>query len=253
MSQVDRPVVLITGVAGGIGSAIARAFGQAGWGVAGVDQRDSAASRDLDLFVAADIASERGSRDLFDEVETRLGRLDALVNNAAIQIAKPLIDTSPAEWDAVMAVNLRAVYLAMRNAHPLLRKRGGSIVNIGSVHSVATSAGIAAYAASKGGLMALTRVAAIEFAADGIRVNAVLPGAVDTSMLHAGLTRGRSTDADPGERMRALERRHVVGRVGRPDEIAQAVLFLADPNKSSFIIGQALVVDGGATARLSTE
>src|SRR5687768_17149243 len=126
MSQVDRPVVLITGAAGGIGSAIARAFGQAGWGVAGVDQRDSA-SPDLDLFVAADIASERGSRDVFDRVETRLGRLDALVNNAAIQIAKPLIDTLPDEWDAVMAVNLRAVYLAIRNAHPLLRKRGGSI------------------------------------------------------------------------------------------------------------------------------
>lgn len=253
MSQADRPVVLVTGVGGGIGSATARAFKQAGWCVAGVDQRDNATSPDLDLFMAANIAIEGENRDVFDQIETRLERLDALVNNAAIQIVKPLVDTSPDEWDAVMAINLRAVYLAIRNAHPLLRKRGGAIVNIGSVHSVATSGGIAAYATSKGGLIVLTRVAAIELAADGIRVNAVLPGAVDTGMLHAGLTRGGSTDSDVEAEMRALGRRHALGRVGRPDEIAQAVLFLADPDKSSFIIGQALVVDGGATARLSTE
>lgn len=253
MSQEDRPVVLVTGVGGGIGAAIARAFKQAGWCVAGVDQRNSATSADLDLFMTANIAMERENRDVFDQLEARLGRLDALVNNAAIQIVRPLVDTSPDEWDAVMAINLRAVYLAIRNAHPLLRRRGGAIVNIGSVHSVATSGGIAAYATSKGGLIVLTRVAAIELAADGIRVNAVLPGAVDTSMLHAGLTRGGSTDSDAEEGIRALGRRHVLGRVGRPDEIAQAVLFLADPNTSSFIVGQALVVDGGATARLSTE
>lgn len=253
MSQVDRPVVLVTGVGGGIGSAIARAFKQAGWCVAGVDQRDSATSPDLDLFMTANIAIERDSRGVFDELEARLGRLDALVNNAAIQIVKPLVDTSPDEWDAVMGINLRAVYLAIRNAHQLLRKHGGAIVNIGSVHSIATSGGLAAYATSKGGLIVLTRVAAMELAADGIRVNAVLPGAVDTSMLHAGLARGGSAGREAEEGMRALERRHVLGRVGRPDEIAQAVLFLADPDKSSFIIGQALVVDGGATARLSTE
>jgi NAD(P)-dependent dehydrogenase (short-subunit alcohol dehydrogenase family) len=253
MSQVDRPVVLVTGVGGGIGSAIARAFKQAGWCVAGVDQRDSAASPAFDLFMTANIAIEGENRSVFDELDTRLGRLDALVNNAAIQIVKPLVDTTPDEWDAVMAINLRAVYLAIRNAHALLRGRGGAIVNIGSVHSVATSGGIAAYATSKGGLIVLTRVAAMELAADGIRVNAVLPGAVDTSMLHAGLTRGASTGGAAEDRMRALERRHLLGRVGRPDEIAQAVLFLADPDKASFIIGQALIVDGGATARLSTE
>ena len=253
MTAADRPVVLVTGVGGGIGSATARAFKQAGWSVAGVDRRADATSPDLDLFVTADIAIERESRGVFDELETRLGRLDALVNNAAIQIVKRLVDTSPDEWDAVMGINLRAVYLAIRHAHPMLRARGGAVVNIGSVHSVATSAGIAAYVTSKGGLIALTRVAALELAADGIRVNAVLPGATDTSMLRGGLTRGRSTDADTDESMRALERRHVLGRVGRPDEIAQAVLFLADSTRSSFIIGQALVVDGGAAARLSTE
>jgi NAD(P)-dependent dehydrogenase (short-subunit alcohol dehydrogenase family) len=253
MSDVEKRVVVITGVGGGIGSATARAFGEAGWSVAGVDVRNSAARPEVDLFVATDIATERGSCAVFDQIGARFGRLDALVNNAAVQIVKPLVETMPDEWDTVMSVNLRAVYLAIRNAYPLLRKRGGAIVNIGSVHSVATSSGIAAYAASKGGLMALTRAAALELAADGIRVNAVLPGAVDTRMLQSGLVRTRSTDSDAGERMRALERRHVLGRVGRPDEVAQAVLFLAEPQTSSFIIGQTLVVDGGATARLSTE
>jgi NAD(P)-dependent dehydrogenase (short-subunit alcohol dehydrogenase family) len=253
MSEDARPVVVITGVAGGIGAATARAFAQAGWRVAGVDRRADAARPDLDLFLDADIATEPGNRAVFDQAGARFGRLDALVNNAAIQVVKPLVETSPEEWDAVMASNLRAAYLAIRNACPLLRQAGGAIVNVGSVHSVATSAGLAAYVASKGGLMALTRAAALELAPEGIRVNAVLPGAVDTGMLQSGLVRTRATDSGAAERMRALERRHVLGRVGRPDEIAQAVLFLADPQRSSFIIGQALVVDGGATARLSTE
>jgi glucose 1-dehydrogenase len=121
------------------------------------------------------------------------------------------------------------------------------------VHAVQTSANIAAYAASKGGLLALTRAMAIEFAADNIRVNAILPGAVDTPMLRAGLGRDHVTGADIHTRLENLAGKTVNGRIGTPDEIAHAIYFLADGTQSSFMTGQALIVDGGATARLSTE
>jgi NAD(P)-dependent dehydrogenase (short-subunit alcohol dehydrogenase family) len=118
---------------------------------------------------------------------------------------------------------------------------------------VQTSANIAAYAASKGGLLALTRALAIEFAPDNIRVNAILPGAVDTPMLRAGLGRGHAGHGDMQDRLDNLARRTVNGRIGQPAEIAHAIYFLVDEEQSSFMTGQALVVDGGATARLSTE
>ncbi len=125
--------------------------------------------------------------------------LDAVVNNAAVQIAKPMLETTVEEWDRVMASNLRSVFLGAKLAHPLLKAGGGgAIVNVSSVHAVQTSANIAAYAASKGGLLALTRAMAIEFAPDNIRVNAILPGAVDTPMLRAGLDRGTLDRRDYG-------------------------------------------------------
>ncbi len=126
-------------------------------------------------------------------------------------------------------------------------------MNVSSVHAVATSANIAAYAASKGGLLALTRAMAIEFATDQIRVNAILPGAVDTPMLHAGLNRSHTRGDSLDRRLENLAHKTVIGRVGTPAEIAHAIYFLADETQSSFMTGQALIVDGGATARLSTE
>ena len=130
---------------------------------------------------------------------------------------------------------------------------GGAIVNVSSVHAVATSANISAYAASKGGLLALTRAMAIEFAPDNIRVNAILPGAVDTPMLRAGLDRDHAGGGSMLDRLENLARKTVNGRIGRPEEIAHTIYFLADNAQSSFMTGQALIVDGGATARLSTE
>lgn len=250
---MDQRVVLITGVAGGIGRATAGVFAEAGWRVVGVDRGAEAAPAGVGRYIRADIADVASSEAIFAEVTAGEGRLDALVNNAAVQVAKPLVETTPDEWDAVMASNLRSVYLAVRNAHPLLRARGGAIVNVSSVHAVATSANIAAYAASKGALSALTRALAIELARERIRVNAVLPGAVDTPMLHAGLMRGHVEGATLPELMGALASRTVMGRIGQPQEIGRAILFLADEGLSSFVTGQSLVVDGGATARLSTE
>ena len=153
-----------------------------------------------------------------------------------------------------MAANLRSVFLGLKLAHPFIKAAGGgAIVNVSSVHAIATSANISAYAASKGGLLALTREMAIEFAPDNIRVNAVLPGAVDTPMLREGMKRGIFGDLSIQERLDNLASKTVIGRIGAPREIAEAIYFLADDSHSSFITGQGLVVDGGATARLSTE
>jgi glucose 1-dehydrogenase len=248
-----KRVALITGVAGGIGKATAVLFADAGWHVVGVARRQMDSPPGVHHLICADVSNESQSQRAFGEVAATEKQIDALVNNAAIQVSKPLLQTTTEEWDAVMASNLRSVYLAVRHAHPLMRGRGASIVNVSSVHAIATSANIAAYAASKGALAALTRALSIELAPDGIRVNAVLPGAVDTPMLHSGLRRGHLAGASVQDLMQDLGQRTVMGRVGRPEEIGRAILFLADSNWSSFMTGQMLVVDGGATARLSTE
>jgi NAD(P)-dependent dehydrogenase (short-subunit alcohol dehydrogenase family) len=246
-------VVLITGVAGGIGRATARVFATAGWHVIGVDRREADDLPGVTHFIQADISDPGSPQRIFAAVTENEGRLDALVNNAAVQICKPLVETTPEEWDLTMASNLRSVFLSIRQAYPLLKRQGGAIVNVSSVHAVATSVGIAAYAASKGALLALTRATALELAEDKIRVNAVLPGAIETPMLHAGLSRGHVQGSDLDELVRGLGKKHVMGRVGQPAEIGRAILFLADGEQSSFMTGQALIVDGGATARLSTE
>jgi len=246
-------VVLITGVAGSIGGAIAEAFAAAGFGVVGCDRETPRAAASSGRFVSTDLTDPQAAAALVAEVGEREGRLDVLVNNAGVQIAKGVVDTTLAEWDEVLAVNLRAPFLLAREGHRWLRRQGGAIVNVASVHAVATSQGMAAYAASKGGLVALTRALALEFAADGIRVNAVLPGAIDTPMLEAGLGRGRLAGADLGAGKAGLASRTPLGRLGRPEDVAQAVLFLADGRRSGFVTGQVLVADGGATARLSTE
>jgi NAD(P)-dependent dehydrogenase (short-subunit alcohol dehydrogenase family) len=188
-----------------------------------------------------------------EEVSADWDGLEALVNNAATQIIKPLLQTTVQEWDQAMATNLRAAYLTAKEAHALLARAGGAIVNIGSVHALATSVNVANYAASKGGLVALTRAQALEFASDSIRVNSVLPGAIDTEMLRQGLDRDESTPDDPEEKLKALAANTPLGRVGLPSEIARVILFLADNDQSSFITGQSIIADGGALARLSTE
>jgi glucose 1-dehydrogenase len=247
--------VLITGAAGGIGRATVHVFAESGWRVIGVDRAPFGESfPSKGLFIQSDISLPEDMETIFAQAQAYTKSLDALVNNAAIQIIKPLLETSVAEWDSVMAHNLRSVFLGARLAYPLLKARGGgAIVNVSSVHAVQTSANIASYAASKGGLLALTRAMAIEFAADEIRVNAILPGAVDTPMLHAGLSRDHVQGGSLTARLENLARKTVNGRIGQPEEIAHAIYFLADSTQSSFMTGQALVVDGGATARLSTE
>ncbi len=248
-----KRVVVVTGAAGGIGNAIARLFAENHWHVVGVDLKEGSAIVDAARFLRADVSDPAVNSDLFDDISKHEGHIDALINNAAVQVCKPLVETTPDEWKMVMDSNLGSAYLCARNSHPLMKTKGGAIVNVSSVHAVATSPNLAAYAASKGGLVSLTRALAIELAGDNIRVNAVLPGAVDTSMLRTGLKRWHPGEKNEKDLLDDLAARHVMGRVGQPREIAQSILFLADEKMSSFITGQTLVVDGGATCRLSTE
>lgn len=247
-------VVVITGALGGIGIATAKLFHNSGWYVVGIDLAESLDNLDcLDYFIQGDVSCDQTWEDIFrSQLPSKVKQVDALVNNAAIQICKPLVETTPDEWDKVMAVNLRSVYLGIRYLYPLMRDIESAIINVSSVHAIATSTQIAAYAASKGGMLALTRALALELAPN-IRVNAVLPGAVDTEMLRSGLMRGHVTGESADELVTALGNKHVVGRVGKPEEIAEAIYFLADEKRSSFMTGQSLVIDGAATARLSTE
>lgn len=255
MMTNKHPVVLITGAAGGIGKATVNEFHDHAWSVVGVDRSDYGEPFPTPgLFIRADISNPSDISVIYKKAQAFSDHLNAVVNNAAVQVSKPLIDTSPEEWDMVMASNLRSVFLGAKLAHPLLKAAGGgAIVNVSSVHAIATSKDIAAYAASKGGLLALTRSMAIEFAADDIRVNAILPGAVDTPMLRAGMQRGHVGGKTVLDRLENLARKTVNGRVGQPTEIASCIYFLADETQSSFMTGQAMIVDGGATARLSTE
>ena len=252
---MDNKIVLITGAGGGIGRATVDLFAGKGWHVIGVDRNPYGEGFPEDgAFIQADVSHPESLERLFAQVKGSTQTLHALVNNAAVQVAKPLVDTTIEEWDEVLASNLRSAFIFAKLAYPLFKAAGeGAIVNVSSVHAVQTSANIAAYAASKGGLLALTRAIAIEFAPDNIRVNAVLPGAVDTPMLRAGFNRGHLGSGDIQSRLDNLARKTVNGRIGQPAEIASAIYFLADNNQSSFMTGQAMIVDGGATARLSTE
>jgi glucose 1-dehydrogenase len=248
-----KRVVLITGSAGGIGSGTARVFVQAGWHVIGIDRRKASPIPGMGRFIEADASVPEVLASIVDEITAQEQGIDALVNNAAVQICKPIVETTIEDWDLVMAQNVRAAFLLSKLAHPLLARRSGAIVNVSSIHAVATSSNIAAYAASKGALLALTRAMALEFGKDGIRVNAVLPGAVDTPMLRAGLLRGHVGSGNVDELVKKLGKSHVRGQIGRPEEIGEVILFLADGPRSAFVTGQALIADGGATARLSTE
>lgn len=246
-------IALVTGAAGGIGQATVEKFVAEGWTVIAVDLIEAGSYSEEVIFHKIDVSDPDDVIRFFDLIGNEFSELNTIINNAAIQLSKPLIEMESIEWDAVMASNLRSIYLTTRHGYELLKSGGGSIVNISSVHALATSKDIAAYAASKGGVVALTRAMAIEFAEGGVRVNAVLPGAIDTPMLRDGLDREHVSGGSIQERLAELAGKTVMGRIGEPWEIAEAIFFLADNDRSSFMTGQILTVDGGATARLSTE
>ena len=242
---------VVTGAAGGIGAAVVRLLVDNGWTVMGVDTQNHNENYGCSMWINGDVSEEGTWRRVANELENNSLNLNLLVNNAAIMYSTPVTETELSQWDAVMSTNVRSCFLAVRALQKILS--GGAIVNIASVHAVATSSNVAAYAASKGAIVALSRELAIELAADEIRVNAVLPGAVDTPMLRNALSREQFGSADVDSRLAELANRTVNGRIGIPEEIAEAVMFLGDNDRSSFVNGASLVVDGGATIRLSTE
>lgn len=247
-------VVFITGVFGGIGYATASFFKEQGWTTIGMDKfcgKDTEGV--VDLFLNLDCSAKENVEAAVKRVSDEYGRLDCLVNNAAVQVCESIDSTTEEQWDKVFRSNIRANFLFIKGMHGLLRNARGNVINVSSVHAMATSKNIAAYAASKGAILAFTRSTALEFAEDNIRVNAVLPGAVNTNMLREGIARGNFGGESIEKRIENLGMKTPSKKVGEPMEIAKVIYFLADNEWSSYITGQALVADGGVLAQLSSE
>ena len=250
MSLKDK-VAIITGAASGIGLAAARRFVAEGAKVVVADVQD--ASREVGemtkqggeaLFVQADVSSEAQVDRLIERTVAAYGRLDVLVNCAGVELTKKITDTSEAEWDRLMSVNLKGVFLCSKAAIPVMQRNGGVIVNVASELGLVGGSEIAAYCASKGGVVQLTKAMAVDHAGDGIRVNCVCPGPVSTPLLEAIM--GASSDPE-GERRRIAEKT-LLKRLGRPEEIANVILFLAS-EESSYLTGSVVAADGGWTAQ----
>jgi NAD(P)-dependent dehydrogenase (short-subunit alcohol dehydrogenase family) len=194
--------------------------------------------------VAGDVALAADAERMVRVSLENFGRLDVLMNSAGQELVANVLETSEEAWDRVLGTNLKGIYLVSRAALPhMLAQRRGSIVNVASQLALVGAKNFAAYTASKGGVVSLTRSMALDHAQDGVRVNALCPGAIDTPLLR----RQFENRTGPQGTLDDLARLHPVGRLGRPEEIAQAAVFLAS-DESSFMTGAALVVDGGYTA-----
>ena len=252
--RLSGKVAIITGAGSGIGSEATRLFSSEGAVVAVADRDMAAAERVAADVVAsggqahairADVAREADVQALIDEVVARFGRLDILVNNAGYGFAGTVVTTSEADWDALMAVNVKGVFFGCKHAIPVMeRQGGGAIVNTASAVANVGITDRAAYVASKGAVAALTRAMAIDHVGAGIRINCVAPGTIESPYFEEIFSRS----PDAAALRRSLEQRQAMERLGRPIEIARAMLFLAS-DESSFCTGTTLVADGGWTAR----
>jgi NAD(P)-dependent dehydrogenase (short-subunit alcohol dehydrogenase family) len=236
--RLEDKVCVVTGAAGGIGAEIATLFTGEGAHVIGVDLAEGAAG---EVTLQADVTDEDQVRDLYTRAHEHFGRLDVLVNNAGIAAAddRSVLDTSLEAWERVQAVNLRGVFLCCKHGIPrLLEGGGGAVVNLASFVAVMGAAiSQVSYTASKGGVLALSRELGIEFARQGVRVNALCPGPVETPLLE------EIFEKDPEAAKRRLV--HVpMGRFARPREIANAALFLAS-DEASYVTASTFLVDGG--------
>ena len=247
----ENQVALVTGAAAGLGLATAKAFAQAGASVVLADRDEAAvrsAAADLTaqgsdvLAIVCDVSDDAQVEAMVEQTVTTFGRLDAAYNNAGIQnILATTADATREDFDRVIAVNLGGVWSSMKFELQQMRKQGsGAIVNCSSIGGLVGGAGRATYHAAKYGVIGLTTSAALEYAAQGIRVNAVCPGLFDTPMSDRMKAAGQ-TDA-----LNAMLKTVPIGRVGRPEEIAAAVLWLCSSG-ASMVVGHALVVDGGYT------
>lgn len=244
MQRFQGKVAIVSGGASGIGLATALRLGREGARVAVADIDPAGSDRIRDVKAAGapeataltcDVGKSADVERVVESTLQQFGRLDIIVNNAAVMVFKPIAELDAADWQRVLGINLLGAAYFLRAA--FLRMRGGAVVNVASIHAERTSPLVASYAASKAALLALTRSAALEAQPLGIRVNAVEPGAVDTPLLWSNPNvQSGAEKIDPAD-------------VGKPDEIAAAVAFLAS-DEASFITGASLRVDGGRLARL---
>ena len=251
--RLEGKVALITGAARGQGAAEARLFAREGARLALGDVLEESLTKlaaELEsgghevLARRHDVGSPGEWQEFVSAVESRFGRLDVLVNNAGIVDAAGIEATTPELWDRIVSVNQTGTWLGMRAAVPLLRRSGGgSIVNVSSIFGLIGSGGSAAYHGTKGAVRLLTKTAAVEFASDGIRVNSIHPGYIDTAML-----REVTGDFTPEQIEAVVAGAVPLGRLGVAEDIAAGALYLAS-DESSYVTGSELVIDGGVTAR----
>jgi NAD(P)-dependent dehydrogenase (short-subunit alcohol dehydrogenase family) len=254
--DLSGKVAIVTGGATGIGFGSARALVDAGASVV-LFGPDAAA---LDIAVATlgagsaagvvgDVSRSGDVERLVSATLERFGGIDIIVNSAAVQPYGTVETMSEADWDRALAINLKGTYLTAHHAIPNMRKRGGgAIVNIASVQGIACQTNVAAYVASKGGLLALTRAMALDHAKDGIRVNAVCPGSIDTPMLRFAASENLDGHTED-EVIASWGAAHPIGRVGLPEDVGNMVAFLAGP-RAAFCTGGEYKVDGGLLAKI---
>ena len=241
---LEGKVAIVTGAAGGIGGETVKLLVEQGVKVVAEDLRLSV--RELEsagsvVTVEGDVSDEAVAARAVAAARDAFGRLDILVNNAGRTFMKSVLEMTVAEWDGIMQTNARGCFVQSRAAlGAMVEGGGGAIVNVASIVSLVGMPGIAAYAASKGAIAQLTKVLAIDFGGQNIRVNAVAPGVVETGILDDVVPDGRQALIDAGPA-------HVLGRVAQPDEIANVIAFLASP-RSSFITGAIVLADGGYTS-----
>ena len=251
MGRLDGKVAIISGGARGQGATEARMFAREGSKVVlgdVLDEEGKQVEAEINesggdaTYVHLDVTREDDWRSAVETAVSRYGKLDVLVNNAGILIRKGLEETTVEDWDRIMGVNAKGVFLGTKQAIPAMRRAGGgSIINISSTAGLVGSPdGSPSYTATKGAVRLLTKATAIQYAKEGIRCNSVHPGPIDTEMI-------RDTLTDPA-RLEQRMQRLPMGRVGKPEDIAYGVLYLAS-DESSFVTGSELVIDGGTTAQ----
>lgn len=249
--KLKDKVAIVTGGAGGIGSATVRLFVEEGAKVViadfserGKDLSDELNEKGYDtMFIKTDVTDEEQMKSLVEQTVSKYGKLDIMFANAGIAIdgSKSIHELSYEKWKKTIDINLNGVFLADKYAITQMRKQGtgGAVVNTGSIHSLAGREGWTAYTSSKGGVKLLTQTLGATYAREGIRVNAVGPGYIDTPLI--------ASETGAEQARKELTALHPMGRLGQPEEVAKAVLFLASDD-SSFVAGSILVTDGGYTA-----
>ncbi len=252
MPRLRDKAALLTGAASGIGRATAFAFADEGAMLALADLNGEAL-RELEeelrarganvLSLAGDVSLASYNRKLVEDTVAQFGRIDVLFNNAGIDLQARVEDTSEADWDRIMAVNVRAMFLLCKYVVPrMIRSGGGAIINIASATALVPVSGRPAYNASKGAVVAFTKSLALDLASSKIRVNCICPGAVNTPLLRGAI----ESAPDPQAALKAMLERYPLARLAEPEEIAHVVVFLASA-QSSYVTGATLAVDGGRT------